>query len=139
MGEWWKGIRDYRIKKEAKPDSNIGNNMSGRSIFLICCIMRISREIIWTKLEVRIERDSFSASAEGGVIDEQKLDGSFSEEEVEDGINILARGKAPGEDGITGEFLKAAGMENIKMFTGLFNRIWEGGGGRSPGDGKALS
>lgn len=64
---------------------------------------------------------------EGSDVDCPTLDSSFSEEEVTDGLKSLANGKAPGEDGIAGEFVKTTGLERVKEFTKVFNKIWKGG------------
>ncbi|KAK0178457.1 hypothetical protein PV327_007348 [Microctonus hyperodae] len=47
--------------------------------------------------------------------DDSSLDISFTKKGVEERIFGLADGKAPGKDGISGEFMKAVGLTNMGL------------------------
>lgn len=49
----------------------------------------------------------------------------ISQEEVENAVHALKRGKAPGVDNVPGELLKHGGPELIKVLTVICQRIWE--------------
>lgn len=121
MSEWWRGIRKFRVRKRRKADTSIGKEAWREHFDSLLNPQGQGHE----RNKGKEERRGRRTNEEGEHIDIEKLDASFSEYEIEEGLNNLANGKAPGEDGIMGEFLRTARMGNIRVFTDVFNKIWK--------------
>lgn len=119
MEEWWQAVRCFRSKQK-----RAGENISKKQW------VKYFGQLLGAQKTNSEGRDAECVEAwESGedITSNENLDRIIGVDELKKVLRKCKNKKAPGEDGIIAEFIKAASKERIEDFRKMLNVIWENG------------
>ena len=112
-------------RKISSMNKTTGETTTDREEILDVCF-KFYQNLYKTTIEPQKEettQEIETSQKEDGTQDEEEEPPPFLEEEIEQAMKMMKKGKAPGNDGITSDILKLGGSELTKYLTRAFNEI----------------
>ena len=119
MVEWWEAVGKFRIRRK-RTEANITKEQWVQQFSNLLGARQIGTEDKQTIMKRGEARED-----EGSV--DEGLDQEISQEELRKALRSTKNKKAPGEDGITAEFLKGLTLERREDLREILNQIWNNG------------
>ena len=119
MVEWWEAAGKFRIRRK-RTEANITKEQWVQHVSNL-----LGARQIGTEDEQTIMKRGETREDEGSV--DKGLDQEINQEELRKALRSTKNKKAPGEDGITAEFLKGLTLERREDLREILNQIWNNG------------